>query len=279
MPVSRLGVVGLVSLDRVDGGIPRLGGAPWYAARALRLLGHPAVLVTKLAAEDSRRGLHALGLPVAWRPASTTITFRIENVADQRAMELEERGEAWSVADAEGWVREALAGCDWIHAGALAGDDFSPDVLAALRRGRRLSFDGQGLARSSEVGPLTLGGEYDAELLGHIDLLKLSQEEADALGIGLEERSLRSLGIPEIVVTLGSKGSIVYADGLAERVPARPLEVPDPTGAGDQFTAAYLVYRSRRHSPVSAARLASGVVHSLLEEQAASQQRRTLMSV
>jgi sugar/nucleoside kinase (ribokinase family) len=277
--VSRLGVVGLVSLDRVDGGIPRLGGAPWYAARALRLLDHPAVLVTKLAAEDSHRGLHTLGLPVAWRAAPTTITFRIENAADRRAMELEERGEAWSLADAEGWVRGALAGCDWVHAGALAGDDFSPEVLAALRRGRRLSFDGQGLARSSSVGPLTLGSDYDAELLRHIDLLKLSQEEADALGIGLEERALRSLGVAEIVVTLGSKGSIVYADGLAERVPARPLAVPDPTGAGDQFTAAYLVYRSRRHSPVSAARLAAGVVHSLLEEQVASQERRAVLAV
>jgi sugar/nucleoside kinase (ribokinase family) len=277
--VSRLGVVGLVSLDRVDGGIPRLGGAPWYAARALRLLGHPAVLVTKLAAEDSHRGLHALGLPVAWRAAPTTITFRIENAADRRAMELEERGEAWSLADVEGWVREALAGCDWVHAGALAGDDFSPEVLAALRRGRRLSFDGQGLARSSAVGPLTLGSDYDADLLRHVDLLKLSQEEADALEIGFEERALRSLGVGEILVTLGSKGSIVYADGLAEHVPARPLAVPDPTGAGDQFTAAYLVYRSRRHSPVSAARLAAGVVHSLLEEQVASQERRAVLAV
>ena len=38
--MRQLGVVGLVSLDRVDGGLPRLGGAPFYAAKALRLLGH-----------------------------------------------------------------------------------------------------------------------------------------------------------------------------------------------------------------------------------------------
>jgi sugar/nucleoside kinase (ribokinase family) len=274
-----LGVVGLVSLDRVDGGIPRLGGAPWYAAQALRLLDHPAVLVTKLAAEDSRRGLHALGLPVAWRAAPKTITFRIENGADGRAMELEERGEAWSRADAEGWVREALAGCAWVHAGALTGEDFSADVLAVLRRGRRLSFDGQGLTRSSGLGPVTLGRDFDPELLRHIDLLKLSREEADALGLGLDERALRTLGVGEILVTLGSKGSVVYADGLAEHVPARTLAAHDPTGAGDQFAAAYLVYRSRRHSPVSAARLASEVVHRLLEERVASEQRRAVLAV
>ena len=262
--MPRLGVVGLVSLDRVDGGIPRLGGAPWHAARALRLLGYPAVLVTKLAEEDAGRGLHALGLPVAWRPTARTIGFRIENSADARILELEEAGEPWSLADAQGWMREALGGCDWIHAGALTRADFPPDVLAALRRGRRLSFDGQGLVRSSAPGPVKLGGDFDPELLTHVDILKLSQEEADALGLSLDERSLGSLGVAEVVVTLGSKGSVVFAEGIAEHVPTRPLDVADPTGAGDAFIAAYVSYRSRRHSPPSAAHLASEIVHRLL---------------
>jgi sugar/nucleoside kinase (ribokinase family) len=262
--VPRLGVVGLVSLDRVDGGIPRLGGAPWYAAQALRLLGHPAVLVTKLAAEDSVRGLHALGLPVFWRAAPRTIAFRIENSANGRVLEVEEPGEPWSPADAQGWVRKALAGCDWVHAGALTGADFQPEVLAALRRGRRLSFDGQGLVRSSGPGVVQLAAAFDPELLRHVDVLKLAQEEADALELGLDERSLGSLGVPEVVVTLGDKGSVVYADGVAELVPTRPLPVADPTGTGDEFIAAYLSYRSRRHAPTSAAHLASEVVHRLL---------------
>jgi sugar/nucleoside kinase (ribokinase family) len=66
------------------------------------------------------------------------------------------------------------------------------------------------------------------------------------------------------VVTLGRKGSVVYADGLAEHIPTHALDVPDPTGAGDEFMAAYLSYRRRRHGPSSAARLASEVVHRLL---------------
>jgi sugar/nucleoside kinase (ribokinase family) len=269
-----LGVVGLVSLDRVDGGIPRLGGAPWYAARALRLLGHPAVLVTKLAEQDVGRGLHALGVPVSWRPAPRTIAFRIENSAQGRALELEEAGEPWSLADAQGWMREALAGCDWIHAGALTGADFPPEVLAALGRGRRLSFDGQGLVRSAAPGPVELGKDFDPELLTRVDVLKLSQEEADALGLGLDEPSLGSLGVPEVVVTLGSNGSVVYADGLAEHVPIRPLDIADPTGAGDAFIAAYVSYRIRRHSPPSAAQLASEVVHRLLVSPAGTRLAR-----
>ncbi|HEY3070129.1 MAG TPA: carbohydrate kinase family protein [Gaiellaceae bacterium] len=259
-----LGVVGLVSLDRVDGGLPRLGGAPYYSARALRLLGHPAVLVTKLAAEDSGRGLHALGVPVVSRPARATIAFRIENDVNGRSLEIEEPGEPWTPEEARGWVGEALAHADWVHAGALTREDFPAETLAALSRGRTLSLDGQGLTRPAKTGRVGLNADYDPALLRHVDVLKLSQEEVDALGVSLDERSLRSLGVREVVVTLGRKGSVVYADGLAEHIPTRALDVPDPTGAGDEFIAAYLSYRRRRHGPPSAARLASEVVHRLL---------------
>jgi sugar/nucleoside kinase (ribokinase family) len=263
--VRLLGVVGLVSLDRVDGGLPRLGGAPFYAARALRVLGHPARLVTKLAAEDSGRGLHALGIPVAVRPASSTISFRIENDREGgRELELEQLGEPWTPDDAAGWVNEALADADWVHAGALTRADFPPETLALLARSRKLSFDGQGLVRSAEPGPVRLDGDYDRNVLRHVDVLKLSQEEADALDVRLDDRSLGSLGVREVVVTLGSTGCVVYADGLAELVPTRPLVVGDPTGAGDQFMAAYVSYRRARHAPTSAARLASALVHHLL---------------
>jgi sugar/nucleoside kinase (ribokinase family) len=260
-----LGVVGLVSLDRVDGGLPRLGGAPFYAAQALRVLGHPSRLVTKLAPEDSGRGLHALGIPTAVGAAATTISFRIENGSDgTRRMELEEPGDPWTIEDAEGWVARELAGADWVHAGALTRADFPADTLSVLARGRRLSLDGQGLVRSASLGHVELDAAYDSAVLRHVDVLKLSQEEADALGIRLDDRSLGSLGVREVLVTLGGEGCLVYADGLAELVPTRRLDVADPTGAGDQFMAAYLAYRRAGHAPTSAARLASTLVGQLL---------------
>ncbi|HET9214975.1 MAG TPA: carbohydrate kinase family protein [Gaiellaceae bacterium] len=261
--MRRLGVVGLVSLDRVDGGLPRLGGAPVYAARALRLLGHPAVVATKLADEDRPR-LAALGVPVVARSAGRTIGFRIENDGDRRSLEIDELGEPWTEEEARGWLGAALAGCDWVHAGALTRADFPAATLAALARGRKVSLDGQALVRRPEVGPLRLDADYDPEVLRRVDLLKLARDELDALGCELDEGSLASLGVREVVVTLGREGAVVFADGLAEHVPTFPLEGVDPTGAGDAWTTAYIEYRRRRHSPVSAARLANGAVSALL---------------
>lgn len=262
--MRRLAVVGLVSLDRVDGGLPRLGGAPFYAARALRLLGHPALVATKIAPEDSGRGLHSLGLPVYAAPAERTIAFRIENDGDTRSMEIEELGEPWTPEDARGWLGKALAGSDWLHAGALTRSDFPAETLALLARGRMLSFDGQGLVRPGEKGPVRLDPDYDPAVLRQVSILKLSEAEAEALGLTFDERSLTTLGVPEIVLTLGSRGAIVYARGLAEHVPVLPVAVRDPTGSGDAFMAAYLSYRRLRHSPPSAARLAGEVVRALL---------------
>lgn len=261
--MRRLGVVGLATLDRVDGGIPRLGGAPVYAARALRVLGSPAVVATKLADEDRPR-LAALGVPVAAGRAGQTIGFSIENRDEGRRMEIDPLGEPWTQEEARGWLGEALAGVDWVHAGALTRADFPAETLAALARGRSLSLDGQALVREAAVGELVLDDGYDPDVLRHVNLLKLAREELDALGLELVESSLGSLGVREVVVTLGRDGAVVYADGLAEHVPTIPLDDVDPTGAGDSWTTAYLAYRRQRHSPVSAARLANGAVAALL---------------
>ena len=179
-------------------------------------------------------------------------------------MEIEELGEPWTPEDARGWLDHALRQADWVHAGALTRADFPAETLALLQRGRVLSFDGQGLVRPAEKGEVRVDANYDPAVLRHVDILKLSEHEAGALSLTLDDRSLASLGVPEIVVTLGSRGAVVFADGLAEYVPARPIETRDPTGSGDKFMAAYLTYRRLRHSPPSAARLAGEVVRALL---------------
>lgn len=267
--VPRIAVVGNLSRDRVDGAPPRIGGPPFYAGRALRVLGHPAAIAAKFA-ETHRNELLpplvALGLPVFWRPAQSTATYAFSYDGDVRSMAVEELGEPWSPEDVQGWAADALRGTDWVHVGALAQGEFSPETLRALAAGggRRLSFDGQGLVRPARTGPLELEPTADPDVLRHVTVLKLSEEEARALVGPLEERSLSELGPPEVIVTLGSRGSIVVAGGELAHVPARPVESVDPTGAGDAFGAAYVVARGRGFRPLAAARRATSVVAAVL---------------
>jgi sugar/nucleoside kinase (ribokinase family) len=259
-------VVGSLSLDRVDGGRPRIGGCPFYAARALRALGARAVVVAKCAAPDRPAllpHLVRLGLPVLWRDSTVTAAFTIGYSGDRRRMVVDAVADPWRPDE----LHELSA--RWVHVAPLTRSDFPPETLAALARGRRISLDGQGLVRPARTGVLRLDAEYDPALLRSVAILKLSEDEAELLVDGLDERALRRLGVPEVVVTLGARGCVVFADGVAELVRAHPVAAADPTGAGDAFAAVYLASRSRGAAPPAAARRAAALVADLLAGRAA----------
>jgi sugar/nucleoside kinase (ribokinase family) len=258
-----LAVVGNLSRDLVDGGPPRVGGPPYHAARALRVLGGPALVAAKCAEADRREllpPLIALGVPVLWRGGSSTAAFSFGYDGDRREMTVDALGDPWSPAE----VRD-LGRARWVHVGAVARSDFPAETLAELARDRRLSLDGQGLVRPERTGPLELDADYDPEVLRQVSVLKLAEEEARVLVGEPTEKALRSLGVPEVIVTLGSRGSLVLTEGRLEQVAAVELtgEV-DPTGAGDAFAVTYLASRRGGHAPVAAARRASTVVAGLL---------------
>jgi sugar/nucleoside kinase (ribokinase family) len=266
--VRPLGVIGNLSRDVVGRAPPRIGGGPYYAARALRLLGRRATLAVRCSRDDRAAflpKLAALGIPVTWRACSATTTFSFHYEGELRLMRVEAVGDPWSAEDVRGWVRDAIGRSDWVHAAPLLRSDFPADALAELARGRRVSFDGQGLVRRPEVGPLQLDAEYDPDVLRSVSILKLAEEEARVLVGEIDEASLASLEVPEVVVTLGARGSLVLAEGRLERVVARPAkDRVDPTGAGDAFAAAYLAGRAGGQSPLASSRRATALVGELL---------------
>jgi sugar/nucleoside kinase (ribokinase family) len=168
-------------------------------------------------------------------------------------MHVEAIGDSWRPAD----VPELPHSVRWVHVTPLARSDFPPETLALVARRRRLSFDGQGLVRAPVTGPLQLDGDFDPELLRHVWVLKLSDEEAEVVG------DVAALGVREVVVTHGSRGATLYVGGTREEVPARPVD-GDPTGSGDMFTTAYVIARNGGFAPLGAARRATAVVASIL---------------
>ena len=248
----------------MDGGTARIGGGPWHAGRALRALQQEAIVVAKCG-EPERRSYHrrlaALGLPVSLIAAGETTSFSFRYDADGgREMRVDTIGEPWAESDEP---ERVLRRVEWAHVAPLLRDDFPPEMLERIARRRRVLLDGHGLVRARRLGSLTLDRDFDRTLLRHISILKLAEEEAQAiLGDG-ELEELRELGVPEVVVTFGAGGSLVLTRDAAVRVSARPTR-GDPTGAGDAFSVAYLSARAGGHRPISAARRASAVVSALL---------------
>ena len=57
---------------------------------------------------------------------------------------------------------------------------------------------------------------------------------------------LADWGVKEVLLTLGSMGSIIYADGTFYDIPAyKPKAVVDATGCGDTYMAGYLYMRNK----------------------------------
>ena len=168
-------------------------------------------------------------------------------------MRMDSIGDPWTPADVPA-LPDAVR---WVHVAPLARTDFPTETLAALARGRFVSYDGQGLVRVPETGELRQDADYDRDMLRHIAMLKLNDEEAEVLG------DPAALLVPEVVVTQGSRGSTLYVNGRPEKVPAFPLPA-EPTGAGDAFSIAYVAARSIGTTPSAAAGYATAVVGAVL---------------
>lgn len=264
-------IIGNLVLDTVAGAPERPGGAVWYCARALSQIDPAAdvVFVCRSARED-REALvprfEEFGFPVHWRPAERTTRFSFSYDGDRRIMRIDALAEPWTAADINGWAGEVIADAPWVIVGGLARTDFPLETLSALTaRGHRLVLDAHGLVRNGRIGPLASDGDVDRALLGHITALKLNDEEAEQLCGGTGEAALRTLGIPEIVLTLGSEGALIISGDVSAYVDAVPVEGSvDPTGAGDSFLLSYGVARLRGADPQDAGSIASRFVSTMI---------------
>jgi sugar/nucleoside kinase (ribokinase family) len=253
-----IALIGNLSRDLLPGRPPHVGGGAYHGARALQRLRVPARIVTRCAAADRDELLPPvvrLGTPVRYVQGDSTATFSFSYDGDARNMRMEALGDSWAPGDLP-----QLPSTRWAHIAPLARGEFPVETVAALGRKCRVSFDGQGLVRAPEVGPLRLDDDFDRQILRHIWVLKLAEEEAEVLG------DIAQLGVREVVVTHGSRGATVYCGGGRETIAARAIE-GDPTGAGDAFATAYVVARNGGFAPAGAARRATAVVAAVLSRR------------
>jgi sugar/nucleoside kinase (ribokinase family) len=262
--MTAIAAIGNLTRDVVAGAAPRPGGGVFYAARALARLDADARVAAACNAADRPALLPPLeefGLPVAWYENEATTAYSFHYEGDRRIMTQDSVGDPWSPERS----LEASGDAPWVDVCALVRSEFPPETLAALAGDdRRLLVDAQGLVRTADLGPLRTDGEI-GPVLAHVTVLKLNDEEAETLVGSAEPERLRALGVPEVLLTLGSLGAYVITPARIEHVPAVHIDGPvDPTGAGDTFSVTYLKRRTEGADPVEAARAATETVAAFL---------------
>ncbi|MDR1003617.1 MAG: ribokinase [Prevotellaceae bacterium] len=107
--------------------------------------------------------------------------------------------------------------------------------------------------------------QLPAELLRCLSVLTPNETEAEMIsGVEIHDeasateaaRAIASLGVRHVIITLGSKGALIYSDGASELLPAYSVTAVDTTAAGDVFNGALAVALSEGQSISDAVRFA-----------------------
>lgn len=245
--------IGHITLDKIV--TPRFtkympGGTAYYFAHALRNFDHSGFkLVTSLGETEMETvdELRGLGLDVDVIPSRKTVYF--ENKYGQDMNDRTQR--VLEVADP--FTVEKLSGVQArvFHLGTLMADNFDLDAIRFLASRGKVSVDIQGYLRKvvdHNVVQVDYGQKREA--MPYISILKANEKEMEALTGSTAPRTaariLADWGCPEVLLTLGDKGSLIYVDGEFIEIPAIPTENEiDATGCGDTYMAGYLYLRSR----------------------------------
>jgi len=144
-------------------------------------------------------------------------------------------------------------------------DEVSLNLIKNVRETTQfLSLDPQGFFRSNKLGKVRRALNKELfSILPLVDIVKISEDEASLIDEDLIKciRMLLNRVKRLAIITRGSRGSLI---GLKEdnhikvlKIPAYPISVKDPTGAGDVFIAVFTVQYLMNEDPLWAGCIAN----------------------
>ena len=245
--------VGHITLDKVvtpKNTVHMPGGTSFYFSHAIRNLKDiNYTLVTAIAESEMAvaNDLQSKGIDVKVMPSKHSVYF--ENIYGENQDNRTQR----VLAKADPFTVDYLEDIDAriYHLGSLLADDFSLDVIRFLSQKGLVSVDSQGYLREvKEQNVYAVDWTEKKEALQYIHFLKANEHEMEVLtgydDVAMAAKQLYDWGVKEVLITLGSMGSVIYDGTTFHKIPAyKPKEVVDATGCGDTYMTGYLYKRAK----------------------------------
>lgn len=259
--------VGHITLDKVvtpKNTVHMPGGTSFYFSHAIRQFDDiDYALVTAVGASEMQvvEELKEAGIEVAVMPSRRSVYF--ENIYGDNPDNRTQR----VLAKADPFTVDYLQQIDAriYHLGSLLADDFSKEVVCYLAGKGLVSADSQGYLREvRDTDVFAVDWPEKQEVLRHVHFLKANEHEMEVLtGYSDVEKAGQTLyewGVKEVLLTLGSMGSVIYDGTTYHKIPAyEPREITDATGCGDTYMTGYLYQRAKGASIEEAGRFAAAM--------------------
>jgi sugar/nucleoside kinase (ribokinase family) len=258
--------IGHITLDKVV--TPQLekhmpGGTSFYFSKALQHFNCQYKLVTAVAEKEQGivDQLKSEGIEITSLQSDYTVYF--ENIYSHN----QDHREQNVLHKAAAFTLENMPAIDakLFHLGPLLNDDFHVDLIKALASKATVSLDIQGFLRYVENKKVKYADWKDKlAALPCISILKANEFEMEVVTgkTDIKEGALllAEMGVKEVIITLGSKGSVIYTDGTFYEIPAfKPTAVVDATGCGDTYMAGYLYTKTNGGSVEEAGRFGAAM--------------------
>lgn len=269
--------IGHITHDRIitpkmPDGIDCAGGTAYYVAWALKHLprnidfGVVTAVGNDLTHEIKKLTDAGIDITNLHSPASVFFENKYGEDINQRSQRVLSKAAPFTIDNLKSFEAKIF------HLGTLLVDDVAPEVVEYLADKGKICIDVQGYlreVREEKVYPVDWKDKL--RVLKSTDILKVNEFEIAVLTNGEKDlkqaaRMIRSWGVPEILITLGSFGSIIYAEDKFFEIPGyAPRKVVDATGCGDTFTAGYLYARAQGANYDEAGKFAAAMCTFKLE--------------
>ncbi len=266
--------IGHITQDKIitpSQSVSMSGGTAFYMAYGINNLPHDIAfqLVTKVGPESYEEvdRMRQAGIDVVCYDSAKSVYFenRYGIDSNQRTQRVLAKADPFTIEEVVPLEAKVF------HLGSLLADDFPVEVVKALAEKGHISIDVQGYLREVR-GEKVYAVKWKTmeEILAYTDILKLNEHEMEMITNSTDPRTvalqMASYGVREVVITLGSFGSLIYADKQFYEIPAyEPRQVVDATGCGDTYSAGYLYMRSLGADIEASGKFAAAMCTSKLE--------------